>query len=113
MPENPAEPENEKALQAQLEKYKAAIESEYKLAVENAPEQVAEHTKEFFKNQAAQAAAQIAWLCMNAESESVRLSASKYIIDRGVADSASDGDPIKELLTQLTSPTTATEGSTK
>jgi hypothetical protein len=100
-------PDNSDSLQSQLIRYRAAIEQEYALA-EKAKEaanteNLQAATREFFKENSAHAAAQIAWLSLNAESESVRLRASQYIIERGLADSAEDGDPIKQLLSDLTS----------
>src|SRR5215831_1617231 len=89
---------NDESLQKHLNEYRQAIESEYKLRTEAAAraddsESVQELTHNFFKDNSAHAAAQVAWLAMNAESETVRLNASKYILDRGLADSSKDGDP--------------------
>jgi hypothetical protein len=107
MSDQPLPEDNPDSLQSQLARYRAAIEQEYALAEKAASAASTENlqvaTRDFFKDNSAHAAAQIAWLAMNAESESVRLRASQYIIERGLADSAGDGDPIKQLLSDLTS----------
>jgi hypothetical protein len=102
------------SLQKQLNDYRTALEQEYAMAEKAAQaaqatkaastENLQVATRDFFKDNSAHAAAQIAWLAMNAESESVRLRASQYIIERGLADSKDDGDPIKKLLSELTKP---------
>jgi hypothetical protein len=98
---------NDEKLQKHLNEYRAAIEEEFELKTKaaiqaNDSDSVQELTQNFFKDNTAHAAAQIAWLAMNAESETVRLNASKFIIDKGLADSEKDGDPIKKLLSELT-----------
>lgn len=94
----------EETLQETLNAYRLAMEQEFRAAAKAAEtsESVQELTRNFFKDNCAHAAAQIAWLAMNAEGESIRLNASKYIIDKGLKDSADDGDPIKALLNELT-----------
>jgi hypothetical protein len=94
---------SEKTLQETLNAYRLAMEQEFKMAAEKAEtaESVQELTRDFFKENCPHAAAQIAWLAMNADGESVRLRASQYIIERGLKDSADDGDPIKALLNEL------------
>lgn len=101
-PQESTDPLTEASLQQHLNKYRQALESEYVVEVEKTPENVAELTTAFFKNNAAHAAAQIAWLAMNADSESVKLNAAKFIIQSANADAEADGDPIKDLLKQLT-----------
>jgi hypothetical protein len=97
-------PDNSLNLQAELKKYQAAIKQEYENAVASGAgdqSQLEEYTQEYFKKNINMAAAQIAWLAQNAESESVRMNASKYVIERALAQSAKDADPIKALLTEI------------
>lgn len=101
--DKPDDPLSEASLQQHLNEYHKALEAEFKVEVEKTPENVQELTTEFFKNNAAHAAAQIAWLSQHADSESVKLNAAKFIISAAIADGEKDGDPIKELLKQLTS----------
>jgi hypothetical protein len=99
---DPLDPLDEASLQKHLNEYHKALEEEFKVSSAKTPENVEELTHEFFKNNSAYAAAQIAWLSQHADSESVRLNAAKYIIDKGALDARADGDPIKDLLKQLT-----------
>jgi hypothetical protein len=64
-------------------------------------ENVERYTRDFFRKNLAQAAAQVVWLSSNASSDSVRLNACKIIIKEALEDARSEGDPLKELLGQL------------
>ena len=99
----------EETLQAKLEQYRLAIKQEYEVAVAEKPEEAAELTTEFFKANSQHAAAQIQWLSIHADSETVRLAASKYIIEKAFKDSHADGDPIKEMIQSLKKVPTAKE----
>lgn len=91
----------EAGLQAELEKYREALRGEYEVATTKNPDNIIELTRDFFKNNSSEAAAQVVWLMCHADSETVRLSAAKYVIDHGAVDAKVDGDPIKDLLTKL------------
>lgn len=85
----------------ELHAYREAIEQEYQTKVANAPDDVDALTRDFFKKNAVAAAAQIVYLSQNAESETVRGSMSKYVIEKAVEDADKDGDPIRKLLEGL------------
>jgi hypothetical protein len=89
------------SLQEELNKYVEAFQQEYETASQEQPENVEEFTRDFFKKNVPAAAAQIVWLANAAESENVRASMSKYVIEAAMATANADGDPIKELLSSL------------
>lgn len=91
----------EDMLQIKLQEYQTAIQQEFESKAVDTPENVEEHLTEFFRKSAPSAASQIASLAMNAESESVRLSANKLIIQYAILEADRDGDPIKDLLKNL------------
>ena len=95
--------DNDKKLQDELRRYQAAIKQEYESACSSDQEQVEEYTRDYFKRNINMAAAQIVWLSEHAESESARLSASKYVIEAALKQSEKDADPIKSLLSEITS----------
>jgi hypothetical protein len=84
-----------------LNSYAEAFRQEYEQSTKESPENVEQYTLDFFKKNIHSAAAQVVWLSNNADSETVRLSASKYVIDQALADGERDGDPIKDLLNSL------------
>lgn len=93
---------SEKSLQEELNKYRKAYQEEFEAKVENAaPDNIEEYTREFFKQNISTAAAQIVFLSGNGETDSIKLRASKMVVDLALADSAADGDPIKEFLRSL------------
>jgi len=111
----PEGPEPNDNLQKELAAYQAAIKQEYELSKSGIPENVEEITRDFFKANAASAAAQIVWLSNNAHSESTRLAAAKTVIAEALADARADGDPIKDLLKELKTqevPVTSPSGPT-
>lgn len=89
-------------LQEELTNYMTALRQEFEDKTAEAPENVQEHTSEFFKANVPNAAAQIAWLSINADSESVRLNASKMVIALALKDEQDKQDPLKDLLKGLT-----------
>lgn len=101
-------PLNQDKLQEELKKYQEAIKAEYEASTKDNPDDVEEYTQEFFKRNINQAAAQIVWLSLNAESETVRLSSSKYIVERALKQSETDKDPVKALIESLTKPAAET-----
>lgn len=92
---------NAETLQKELAKYRKAYAEEYETAMEQTPENAPEYTQKFFRQNLPEAAAQIVWLAHNADSESVRLSALKLIVSQAILDATSEGDPVKDLLKQL------------
>jgi hypothetical protein len=94
-------PLDDSTLQKELVAYQQAIKAEYELSKNGVPENVEELTRDFFKTQAAAAAAQVVWLANNAHNESTRLSAAKAVIEYALADANKDGDPIKDILKEL------------
>lgn len=89
------------SLQDELNRYAAAYREEFELASKADPENVEEYTRDFFKQNIHQAAAQIVWLASNAESESVRGNMSKYVIEQATKDAEDAGDPVRALLKKL------------
>lgn len=91
----------QKKMQTEIEKYKRAYQQEFEIATNTPAEQALDVTKEFFKKAMPSAAAQIVWLSEYSSSDSVRLNASKYIIEVGREDVERDGDPVRDLLMNL------------
>lgn len=91
----------QESLQEKLNSYAAAFRQEFEEKSKVAPENVEAYTKDFFKANIHSAAAQIVWLSNNADSESVRLQASKLVVQEALTDARADGDPIKDLLESL------------
>lgn len=92
-------------LQKELAEYKKALEQEFELAKDpndRASENVEMYTRDFFKKNLAHAAASIVWLSSNSNSDSVRANCCKFIIQEAIADARADGDPIRDLLRELT-----------
>lgn len=98
---NPLDPRGEEDAEAVLANYALALQQEYETKVEAAPDNVQEHTKEFFQKKAHTAAAQIAYLADHAESETVKLNANKFILIQAFADEESEKNPLAELLKGL------------
>jgi len=95
---------SDEALQAELAKYKKALEEEFKShpdPADRAAENVEKYTRDFFKKHMASAAAQIVWLSANSTSDSVRLRACQIIVKEALEDARADGDPVKDLLKDL------------
>lgn len=87
---------------AELAKYAEALRQEYEIKIAETPDNVQEHTKDFFQKVAHTAAAQIVFLADHAESETVRLNANKFILTQAFADEETEKDPLKALLAGLT-----------
>lgn len=118
-PKQPTEPSNtpktdvlkfgpdDAQLQKELQDYARAIRQEFAetnqlSGLGDGPESnVEKYTRSFFKNNLADAVAQIVWLACNATSDSVRLRASQIIVKEALEDCRTDGDPIKELFAML------------
>lgn len=86
---------------AVLAAYSLALQQEYETNLATQPENIAEYTKDFFQKNVHTSAAQIAFLALHAESETVRLNAAKFIIMQAFADEEKEQDPLKALLTSL------------
>jgi len=104
IPEDPNDPVTPENLQEKLAAYQQAIKEEFEVSSEADPENIEEYTRDFFKKNIHIFAAQIAHLAIAADSETVRLNASKYGIEAALADSRADGDPMRDLLAELTKP---------
>lgn len=91
----------EEKLKEEMSNYVKALEEEFRLKSESEPENVEAYTNEFFRKNAHYAAAQIAWLSLNAESESVKLTASKLIIEKALKVESDEKDPIKDIIAGL------------
>jgi hypothetical protein len=106
---NDGDSESESRLQGELAKYKKAFQEEYESTGGNALDgdrldvtaNVEKYTRRFFRQNLAQAVAQVVWLSANSSSDAVRLNASKIIIKEALEDARKDGDPIKELMEAL------------
>lgn len=85
-----------------LKNYALALQQEYEDKVEETPDNVQEHTQNFFRSKVHTAAAQIAWLADHAESETVKLNANKFILTQAFADEESEKNPLAALLQGLT-----------
>lgn len=89
-------------LQDRLNSYHEAFRQEFESQIKSDPENVEEYTQDFFKKNVHSAAAQIVWLSNNADNESVKLNAAKYVVEQALRDANKDGDPIKDVLKELT-----------
>jgi len=95
-------PEHKPSLQDQLTKYQQAYEAEYTVTDDDAALSEAKH---ILRTGIVDAARSIVHLTSHSESEQVRLNAAKYLLDRTVGVSASDDDPIDNLVKALTAQT--------
>ena len=97
---------DEAKLQQELAKYRKAFAEEFEVSLKSEeaakdPTKAHEYLKHFFKQNLPMAAAQIAWLSQNAQAESVKLAASKYVVEHALEDSKKDGDPVAAILAAL------------
>src|SRR5687768_3543538 len=95
----------EEKLQERLKAYQQAYKEEFEVALKNdeALANVETYTRDFFKKNVSEAAAQIVWLSQNSTSDSVRLAACKLVVSEALIDSRSDGDGINEIIKKLQS----------
>src|SRR5665213_3571418 len=91
------------SLQGQLDAHSRALREEFELSTKETPEtdNLEKFTKDFFKSHLHSAAAQIVHLANNADSETVRLSSSKYIIEAALVQNEEDANPLAALLKDL------------
>jgi hypothetical protein len=95
------------SLQAELASYRKALAEEFE-ASEKAAQgitrtQAEKIATDFFRKNLPMAAAQVVHLAQYSTSDATRLAASKYICDRATKELAESGDPVKDLIAQLTS----------
>jgi hypothetical protein len=100
-------PEDPNSLQAQLAKYRQAIEQEFVIS-ENHQEgldtaSITEKTKEMLTHAVPIAVQQIVHLVQFAEKETTQLSAAKYVLDYALGKGKLDSpdDPIADLIKQM------------
>lgn len=91
----------EEKLKEEMSRYEQALEQEMNVKAESDPENIEEYTSNFFRGNAHFAAAQIVWLAMNAESETVRGNMSKYILDTAYKVEKENQDPIANIIAGL------------
>lgn len=85
----------------ELASFAEALRQEFEEKQHAQPENVAQHTQEYFKANSPHAIAQIVWLSIHAESETVRMNASKYIVEKAISKEEADKDPVSALLRKL------------
>lgn len=88
-------------LKEELTRYEKALEEEMNVKAEADPENVEEYTSDFFRKNAHFAAAQIVWLALNAESETVKGNMSKYILESAYRVEKENKDPIANIIESL------------
>ena len=115
---NRDDPDNEGSLQfgktddelrKELQAYAAALREEFANPDSPSPtagltsptDNVEKYTRQFFRQNLPDAAAQVVWLSSNSDSDSVRLRACQIIINHALEDAKSEGDPIKDILKDL------------
>jgi len=87
-----------------LQDYSKAVREEFEMATAKNPDNAEEAARDFARAHQGESLAQIHWLSLNADSESVRLNASKYIVQLAISESNADGDPIKQIMAGLMAP---------
>jgi len=93
----------DESLQAELHSYAAALRAEFEESQQAGTQaHVEAATRDFFKRNVQDAALQIVWLAHNSDSDSIRLKASTFIIKEAFDESTREGDPIRELMRELT-----------
>ena len=84
-----------------LQDYSRAVREEFEMATAKNPDNAEEAARDFARKHQGESLAQIHWLSINADSESVKLNASKYLVQLAISESNADGDPIKQIMHQL------------
>lgn len=93
----------EESLNDRLNSYAKAFREEFEEKSQADPSNVEAYTRDFFRKNVHSAAAQIVHLANNAFSESVKLRAAELVVKEARLTSDEQGDPVKEILQQLTS----------
>lgn len=84
-----------------LQEYAKSVREEFEIITKTDPNNFEEAARDFGRNHGGEALSNILFLAGKADSETVRLSASKYIVELGRKESTEEGDPIKKLLKEL------------
>lgn len=101
LPNDASDPRGEEDAELVLKNYALALQQEYENKVEETPDNVQEHTKDFFRAKVHTAAAQIVFLADHAESETVKLNANKFILTQAFAEEEDEKNPLAALLKGL------------
>ena len=104
----------DESLMAELNAYAEALRQEFAES-QSRQEQpdVEKHTRDFFKKNIQDAALQVVWLAHNSDSDSVRLRACQIIIKEAFDQAQQQGDPLKELMLELSKPTPTPNSSAR
>lgn len=100
----PNKDDTPESLEAKLQAYARAVRTEFETseqAKEAGNENAEQFSIDFAKENLANNLAQVQWLAQNSTTDNVRLSAAKYMIQLAREDAANEGDPIKNLLNEL------------
>jgi hypothetical protein len=87
-----------------LQDYAKAVREEFEIATAARPDNAEEAARDFARKHQGESLAQIHWLSIHADSESVKLNASKYIVSLAISESNAEGDPIKQIMANLMGP---------
>jgi hypothetical protein len=104
VPELDPEEDTPASLEQKLREYSAAIREEFETAQTSLKEDEDAETFsiDFAKEQLPNNLAMVAWLAQNSTSDSVRLNASKYLVDLARKSAVEDGDPMQKLFKTIT-----------
>lgn len=91
----------ENDMQTILHEYAASVREEFEMATAAKPDNAEEAARDFARSHQAESLAQIHWLSQNADSETTRLSACKYLNELAIKEATKDGDPILKLMKDL------------
>ena len=100
-------------MQTILQDYAKAVREEFEMATKASPDNAEEAARDFARKHQGESLAQIHWLSLYADSEAVKLNASKYLVQLAISESNADGDPIKQIMKELTHPRPSTQVSNK
>lgn len=84
-----------------IREYAQSVREEFKIAAEADPDNIEEYARDFGRKHAGEALAQIHFLMHNADSETVKMNAAKYIVGLATDESSRDGDPVKQIVKEL------------
>lgn len=100
---DPNQEHTPESLAAMLHKYGKAVREEFELSQTDATaeDNAEKFSVNFAKKNLGNNLAQVQWLAQNSSSDSVRLNASKFLVELARDDASRDGDPIKDLMKEL------------
>jgi hypothetical protein len=103
VPELDPESDDADSLEAKLRDYSEAIRSEWETAQTalKDDEDAETFSIDFAKQQLPNNLAMISWLSQNSTSDSVRLNASKFLVELARKSAVEEGDPMKKLFQTL------------